>query len=334
MTSFSGCISYCTARFQKETSKLFSISPSVHQSSLCSSAAGSIINRLHWTVSIYSESLILQMEKPLVYFCSGEDGFTSYSDANVDHGCCSVNPCMGCALVCRRSPRLLTNGYYVLTEDSFLFDEEGNITLSPSQTSVTYKEKLVRIFRKRRKIRKSLVSLFNMAASNPWMNSTAMESPHAEDTWSEEGSKTDCLWDYDNADHVDHGIADAALGHTPQRAEGHGAAPGRFPPSKGLPFAKSRQQRHSPCVFPLAEEECSYEKPFNSSESIVIRNELYPMILLSMCLIISLCVRFFLGVLLPALLTCSLLIIILICSPTVLCNSPVNANYGQSVQPA
>ncbi|XP_016848231.2 transmembrane protein 71 isoform X1 [Anolis carolinensis] len=332
MTSFSGCVSYCIACFQKETSKLFGISSPFHPSPLCYSAAGSTINK-HWTVAIYSESLILQMEKPLVYFCSGEDGFTSYSDALLDHGCCSVNSCVGCALACRRSPRLLTNGYYVLTEDSFLSDEEGNITLSPSQTSVTYKEKLVRIFRKRRKIRKSLVSLFNVDASNPWLNSTALESPHAEDTWSEEGSKMDGIWDYDNAGHVDHGIADAALRHTTQRAEGHCAAPGRSPPLKGLTFTKSRQQHHSPCIFRLAEKECSCEKALNSSESTVIRNELYPMILLSMCLIISLCVRFFLGVFLPALLTCSLLVIILICSPAVLCNSPVNINYGPSVHP-
>ncbi|XP_016848232.2 transmembrane protein 71 isoform X2 [Anolis carolinensis] len=265
MTSFSGCVSYCIACFQKETSKLFGISSPFHPSPLCYSAAGSTINK-HWTVAIYSESLILQMEKPLVYFCSGEDGFT-------------------------------------------------------------------RIFRKRRKIRKSLVSLFNVDASNPWLNSTALESPHAEDTWSEEGSKMDGIWDYDNAGHVDHGIADAALRHTTQRAEGHCAAPGRSPPLKGLTFTKSRQQHHSPCIFRLAEKECSCEKALNSSESTVIRNELYPMILLSMCLIISLCVRFFLGVFLPALLTCSLLVIILICSPAVLCNSPVNINYGPSVHP-
>jgi len=46
--------------------------------------------------------------------------------------------------MCRRSPRLLSNGYYIVTEDSFLSDEDGNITLTPSQTNVTYKENLVR----------------------------------------------------------------------------------------------------------------------------------------------------------------------------------------------
>ncbi|KAK1331881.1 hypothetical protein QTO34_007557 [Cnephaeus nilssonii] len=59
-------------------------------------------------------------------------------------GCCSLDPLTGSYLPCRRSPRLLTNGYYIWTEDSFLCDRDGNITLSPSQTSVMYKENSVR----------------------------------------------------------------------------------------------------------------------------------------------------------------------------------------------
>lgn len=45
---------------------------------------------------------------------------------------------------CRRSPRLLTNGYYSVTEDSFSWDDDGNVSLTPCQTSVSYKETLVR----------------------------------------------------------------------------------------------------------------------------------------------------------------------------------------------
>ncbi|NWR72482.1 TMM71 protein, partial [Centropus unirufus] len=118
--------------------------------------------------------------------------FQSYACAFLDddpaHGCCSTNPLTGSLSTCRRSPRLLSNGYYVLTEDSFLSDEKGNVTLTPSQTSVTYKENLVRIFRRRKKIRRSLASLFNLGASSSWLDSTIlsnMDSCHVEDPWPE-----------------------------------------------------------------------------------------------------------------------------------------------------
>ncbi|NXB84385.1 TMM71 protein, partial [Vidua chalybeata] len=105
---------------------------------------------------------------------------------------CSTNPLAGSLPTCRRSPRLLSNGYYVLTEDSFLSDEEGNITLTPSHTSVTYKENLVRVFRRRKKIRRSLDSLFNLSASSSWLSSTIpsrMDFSHVEDPWPDGCSK-------------------------------------------------------------------------------------------------------------------------------------------------
>ncbi|NWV98220.1 TMM71 protein, partial [Machaerirhynchus nigripectus] len=105
---------------------------------------------------------------------------------------CSTNPLTGSLPTCRRSPRLLSNGYYVLTEDSFLSDEEGNITLTPSHTNVTYKENLVRVFRRRKKIRRSLNSLFNLSASSSWLSSTIpskMDFSHVEDPWPDGCSK-------------------------------------------------------------------------------------------------------------------------------------------------
>ncbi|NXH61553.1 TMM71 protein, partial [Rhabdornis inornatus] len=104
---------------------------------------------------------------------------------------CSTNPLTGSLPTCRRSPRLLSNGYYVLTEDSFL-SEEGNITLTPSHTSVTYKENLVRVFRRRKKIRRSLDSLFNLSATSSWLSSTIpsrMDFSHVEDPWPDGCSK-------------------------------------------------------------------------------------------------------------------------------------------------
>ncbi|XP_054671961.1 dynein axonemal assembly factor 11-like [Grus americana] len=122
--------------------------------------------------------------------------FPSYACAFLDddpaYECCSTNLLTGSLSTCRRSPRLLSNGYYILTEDSFLSDEEGNVTLTPSQTSVTYKENLVRVFRRRKKIRRSLASLFNLGVSSSWLSSTVlsnMDSSHIDDPWPDERSK-------------------------------------------------------------------------------------------------------------------------------------------------
>ncbi|NXT26517.1 TMM71 protein, partial [Syrrhaptes paradoxus] len=106
--------------------------------------------------------------------------------------CCSTNPLTGSLSPCRRSPRLLSNGYYILTEDSFLSNEGGNVTLTPSQTSVTYKENLVRIFRRRKKTRRSLAGLFSLGDSSSWLSSTVlsdMDSSNVDDPWPDGRSK-------------------------------------------------------------------------------------------------------------------------------------------------
>ncbi|XP_060761375.1 transmembrane protein 71 [Neoarius graeffei] len=75
--------------------------------------------------------------------------------------CFATSPETGLVHVCRRSPRLLANGYYVLTEDSIVTDDQGNLTLTPTQTNVSYKENLARIFRRRPKAKRSFATLFN-----------------------------------------------------------------------------------------------------------------------------------------------------------------------------
>ncbi|XP_074543975.1 transmembrane protein 71 [Halichoeres trimaculatus] len=62
---------------------------------------------------------------------------------------------------CRRSPRLLTNGYYSVTDDSFTWDDDGNVSLTPCKTSVSYKENVVRVFRRRRRPRGALARLLS-----------------------------------------------------------------------------------------------------------------------------------------------------------------------------
>ncbi|CAL8366378.1 unnamed protein product [Boreogadus saida] len=75
--------------------------------------------------------------------------------------CYSSNPAGGSPCSCRRSRRLLANGYYVLGEDSVVWDDQGNVSLTPSKTNVSYKENLVRVFRRKRRSRRSLASLLS-----------------------------------------------------------------------------------------------------------------------------------------------------------------------------
>lgn len=82
---------------------------------------------------------------------SPDSSYVCYSPGSASGGPCS----------CRRSARLLTNGYYSVTEDSFSWDEDGNVSLSPCTTSVSYKENLVRIFRRRRRPRGTLAGLLS-----------------------------------------------------------------------------------------------------------------------------------------------------------------------------
>ncbi|XP_029447907.1 transmembrane protein 71 [Rhinatrema bivittatum] len=86
------------------------------------------------------------------------------------------SPQTGSPLAYRRSPRLLANGYYIVNEDSFLLDNQGNMTLNPSH-SVSYKENLVRIFRKKKRLRCSLASLFNLSSSHAWLQTKVLENP-------------------------------------------------------------------------------------------------------------------------------------------------------------
>ncbi|XP_012880621.1 PREDICTED: transmembrane protein 71 isoform X8 [Dipodomys ordii] len=121
------------------------------------------------------------------FACDFLDGDSSFE-------CCSIDPLTGCHHACRRSPRLLTNGYYIWTEDSFLCDSDGNITLNPSQTSVMYKENLVRVFRKKKRIRHTLSSFFNPRASKSWLDGSIFDdinsSPN-EESWLEDVRRPD-----------------------------------------------------------------------------------------------------------------------------------------------
>nr|XP_013812416.1 PREDICTED: transmembrane protein 71 isoform X2 [Apteryx mantelli mantelli] len=220
--------------------------------------------------------------------------FPSYACAFLDDEtgdeCCSINPLTGSPFTCRRSPRLLSNGYYILTEDSFLSDEEGNITLTPSQTSVTYKENLVRVFRRRKKIRRSLASLFNLGASNPWLSSTVLsnvDSSHGDDSWTDGCSKLEVSQN----DIGDSDFYSECNGHVSQRqapaANGASLTKDKELIQLGKPFCASLS-----CPQFMTDDS---EETLSSAESSTVRNILSQMAVLIMCLIISICARYFLG---------------------------------------
>ncbi|KAM4791809.1 transmembrane protein 71 isoform 1-T1 [Cyanocitta cristata] len=203
---------------------------------------------------------------------------------------CFTNPLTDSLPTCRRSPRLLSNGYYVLTEDSFLSDEEGNITLTPSHTSVTYKENLVRVFRRRKKIRRSLDSLFNLSTSSSWLSSTIpskVEFSHVEDPWPDGCSKLE-------ASHSDIGDSDLSSeynNHVSQR---------QIPESNGTFLTKDSEFLQFEEPF-CASKSCSSfminanEETLSNAESRTVQNVVSQMAALIMCLIISVCTRYFLG---------------------------------------
>ncbi|XP_031447101.1 transmembrane protein 71 [Phasianus colchicus] len=217
------------------------------------------------------------------YACTFLDDGTAYR-------CCFTSPSRGSLFTCRRSPRLLSNGYYILTEDSFLSDEDGNITLSPSQTSVTYKENLVRIFRRRKKIRRSLTSLFSLSASGQWLSSTilnTMVSSHVDDPWPDKCSEL-------QASQTDTDTSDLSCEYNilvPQE---------QIPASAGASLTKDEEliePGKSLCASPT----CSpfmingNEDTLNKTESNSLPNFLAQIAALMVCLIISVCTRYFLG---------------------------------------
>ncbi|XP_071594514.1 transmembrane protein 71 isoform X1 [Heliangelus exortis] len=232
--------------------------------------------------------------------------FPSYAPAFLDddpvYECHSPYPLTGSLSLCRRSPRLLSNGYYILTEESFLSDEEGNVTLTPPQTNVTYKENLVRVFRRRKKTRRSLSSLFNLGASSAWLSSTVLsdvEPSHVDDPWADECRKLEAS----QSEIGDSDFSSEYNSHVPQR---------QTPASNGASLSKDEEFLQPEKPF-CASQSCSpfmikaKEETQSSAESSTVQNVLSQMAALITCLIISVCTRYFLGGL-----SATLLLIILV----------------------
>ncbi|KAL4671144.1 hypothetical protein H8959_003853 [Pygathrix nigripes] len=230
--------------------------------------------------------------------CAGElsprcifPSFTCDSlDGDYSFECSSIDPLTGSHYICRRSPRLLTNGYYIWTEDSFLCDKDGNITLNPTQTSVMYKENLVRIFRKKKRIRHPFSSLFNLSTSKSWLHGSIfcdVDSSPSEDNWLE-------------------GIKRLDTDHCNGNADGlHCSSPtddwesGKMNAESAITSSSSHIISQPPggnthCLSPqsqLTASERFQENSSDHSETSLLQEVFFQAILLAVCLIISACAR-------------------------------------------
>ncbi|XP_050657582.1 transmembrane protein 71 isoform X2 [Macaca thibetana thibetana] len=234
------------------------------------------------------------------FTCDSLDGDHSFE-------CSSVDPLTGSHYICRRSPRLLTNGYYIWNEDSFLCDKDGNITLNPSQTSVMYKENLVRIFRKKKRIRHPFSSLFNLSTSKSWLRGSIfcdVDSSPSEDNWLEGIKRLDT--DHCNGndglhcsltDDWESGKMNAESVITSSSSHIVSQPPG------GNTHSLSPQSQ-------LTASERFQENSSDHSETSLLQEVFFQTILLAVCLIISACARWFMGEILASVFTCSLMITI------------------------
>lgn len=234
------------------------------------------------------------------FTCDSLDGDHSFE-------CSSVDPLTGSHYICRRSPRLLTNGYYIWNEDSFLCNKDGNITLNPSQTSVMYKENLVRIFRKKKRIRHPFSSLFNLSTSKSWLRGSIfcdVDSSPSEDNWLEGIKRLDT--DHCNGndglhcsltDDWESGKMNAESVITSSSSHIVSQPPG------GNTHSLSPQSQ-------LTASERFQENSSDHSETSLLQEVFFQTILLAVCLIISACARWFMGEILASVFTCSLMITI------------------------
>nr|XP_054374808.1 transmembrane protein 71 isoform X3 [Pongo abelii] len=273
------------------------------------------------------------------FTCDSLDGDHSFE-------CRSIDPLTGSHYTCRRSPRLLTNGYYIWTEDSFLCNKDGNIILNPSQTSVMYKENLVRIFRKKKRIRHPFSSLFNLSTSKSWLHGSIfgdIDSSPSEDNWLEGIRRLDtdhcngndvtllllafhhdceaspAMWNYDLdcsslTDDWESGKMNAESVITSSSSRIISQPPGGNSHSLSLQSQLTASERFQENSSDHSGYEVlggqSLHLPLSHShvETSLLQEVFFQAILLAVCLIIFACARWFMGEILASVFTCSLMI--------------------------
>uniref|UniRef100_UPI00398F4C1F transmembrane protein 71 n=1 Tax=Pristiophorus japonicus TaxID=55135 RepID=UPI00398F4C1F len=213
-----------------------------------------------------------------------------------------LNPLGGSPCMCRRSPRLLTNGYYDLSEESFL-DEEGNLTLTPSKINISYKENLVRIFRRKRRVRRSFASLFSIDSSSSWLNSSLFggpDTPLAESSWIDGGS------DFDSSFSNNQGGSSADLSSTGKSWLSEENLPlinAEAYSTESLLVNKSAEGFFDlPSHFRLRPAKCFFNNMPKSPDSMTVKNFFFHLIILVLSLCVAVFARWFLGGVVAALL--------------------------------
>lgn len=217
--------------------------------------------------------------------------------------CCSIDPLTGSHYTCRRSPRLLTNGYYVWTENSFLCDADGNVTLNPSQTTVMYKENLVRIFRKKRRVRRSLPSLFSLSASRSWLCGSVLGDADTcpdEDIWVEGARRLDVYHCSGNGGDFNCSLTDNWDLEKPSAASVKASFSGQI--ASQPPGGSSQDSLQSLWKAPRRFQ----ENIVDYSQTSLLREVSFQAVLLTACFIISLCTRWCVGGVLANVFTCTL----------------------------
>lgn len=232
------------------------------------------------------------------FVCDSQCGDSSLEGVSIDR-------LAGSHFTCRRSPRLLTNGYYIWTEDSFLCDKDGNITLSPSQTRVLYKENLVRIFRKKKRVRHPFSSLFSLSASESWLHGSIFQnvgSPPSEDIWLEGVRRLDTSLCNENGGDFDSSLTDDWESEKPN-------AESVTTSSSHRTAQTPKENLHHPSPpSQLTASKHFQENVWDRSKASLLPEVSFQAILLIACFIISACARWFLGGIIASVFTCSLVI--------------------------
>ncbi|XP_005354597.1 transmembrane protein 71 isoform X2 [Microtus ochrogaster] len=222
---------------------------------------------------------------PTCIFPSFDCGFL---DGESSFECCSIDPLTGSHYACRRSPRLLTNGYYIWTEDSFLCDADGHITLNPSHTSVMYKENLVR-------------------ASKSWLHGRIFgdaDSLPSEDIWlegirslgmyhcNENGSDLDCS-----------SLSDGWESQKPITDTSEASSSGHIL-SQHL-----KESSENSTLQPQMRTSAHFQKNISVHSKAGLMHKIsFQAILLTVCLIISACARWFIGGELASIFLCTVVV--------------------------
>ncbi|KAM5281028.1 transmembrane protein 71 [Ctenodactylus gundi] len=247
--------------------------------------------------------------------CAGElstrysfPSFTcDFLDGDSAFECCWIDSLAGSHYACHRSPRLLINGYYIWTEDSFLCGKDGNITLKPSQTSVMYKGNLGRIFRKKKRIRHSLSSLLNISTSKSWLRGSTygdVDSYPSEDIWIEGVRKlatSQCRenGDFDSSSQTDDWELEDSIVESSKASF-----------SEHVLSQPARESSQDSNQFPLEASGHFQDSILNHSKSSLLWDISSQALLLVVCFIISACARWCLGGGSANVFTCTLVVTI------------------------